>query len=214
MKNILLTIRNENSMPRLIPEADFNIKLKMPSRNIDHTRQFLAKGVEDVALDGYVVQYGYRLVKSLKKNQYRLIAIGDECETVYLVELIFRNDIVFNKATCTQIKVWRTISSEHNTAVKDLAKLFFANLLRKYNIVVSDEEHTSDGKRFWETMIDWSFKTGYNVYTSEGSEINRPLTPIQDMNDFYGRWDNFCRGTSSDVHRHRLVVISREALLR
>lgn len=214
MKNILLTIRNDNSMPRLIPEADFNIKLKMPSKNIDDTRQFLAEGIEDVVLDGYVVQYGYRLVKSLKKNQYRLIAVRNESETIYLVELIFRNDIVFNKASCTQIKVWRTISLEHNAAVKDLAKLFFANLLQKYTIVVSDEEHTSDGKRFWETMIDWSFKTGYSVYASDGSEINRPLTPIQDMNDFYDRWDNFCWGNLSDVHRHRLVVISREALLQ
>lgn len=214
MKNILLTIRNDNSMPRLVPEADFNIKLKMPSKNIDHTRQFFAEGVEDVALDGFILQAGYRLVKSLKKNQYRLMAVGDECETVYLVELIFRNDIVFNLATCTQIKVWRTIALEHNAAVKDLPKLFFANLLQQYNIVVSDEEQTSDGKRFWETMIDWSFKTGYSVYTSDGSEINRPLTPVHDMNDFYDRWDNFCWGHLSDVHRHRLVVISREALLQ
>ena len=214
MKNILLTIRNDNAMPRLIPEADFNIKLKMPSKNVDHTRQFLAEGVEDIALDGYALKSGYRLVKSLKKNQYRLVTTGDECETAYLVELFFRNDIVFNKVSCTQIKVWRTISSEHNAAVKDLAKLFFANLLKKYHIVVSDEEHTSDGKRFWETMVDWSFKTGYNVYTSDGSEINRPLTAIQDMNDFYGRWDNFCWGNSSEVHRHRLVMISREVLLQ
>jgi len=214
VKNMLLTIRNDNAMPRLIPEADFNIKLKMPSKNIDHTRQFLSEGVEDVSLDGYIVQPGYRLVKSLKKNQYRLVTTGDGCETAYLVELFFRNDIVFNKATCTQIKVWRTISSEHNAAVKDLARLFFASLLQKYHIVVSDEEHTSDGKRFWETMIDWSFKTGYSVYTSDSSEINRPLTAILDMNDFYERWDNFCWGNSSEVHRHRLVVISREALLQ
>lgn len=212
MKNILLTMRNENSMPRLIPEADFNLKLKMPSKNIDHTRRFLEEGVEDVALDGYIIQHGYRLVKSLKKNQYRLVAVGEQYETVYLVELIFRNDIVFNQSTCTQIKVWRTVALEHNAAVKDLPKLFFANLLQKYNIVVSDEEQTSDGKRFWETMIDWSFKTGYLVYTSDGSAISRPLTAIQDMNDFYARWDDFYWGVSPDIHQHRLVVISREAL--
>ncbi|MCS3433069.1 hypothetical protein [Klebsiella sp. BIGb0407] len=201
-------------MPKQIPEMDLNITLKIPSRNIDHTRQFLEDGVEDISLYGYAVQHGYRLLKAREKNQYRLVTIGNKCETVYLAELFFRDDVVFNQANCVQIKVWRTLSSEHNAAVKDLAKLFFANLLQQYNIVVSDEEHSSDGKLFWETMIDWSFKTGYSVYASDGSEINRPLTPIQDMNAFYGRWDNFCRGTSSDVHRHRLVVISREELVQ
>lgn len=39
---------NGQSMPYLIPDADFNVKLKIHSRNIDHTKEFLEKGVEDL----------------------------------------------------------------------------------------------------------------------------------------------------------------------
>lgn len=212
MKNILQITRNENSMPRRIPESDFNTKLNISSKNIDHTRQFLEQGVEDAVLYGYIVPHGYRLLKSLRDNQYRLVTIGDKYETVYLAELIFRNDMVLNQTACTQLKVWSTVAPEHHAAVKDLPKLLFANLLQQYNIVVSDEEQTSESKRFWETMIDWSFKTGYSVYTSDDTEINRPLTAIHDMNDFYERWDKFYWRDSPDGHQHRLVVISRVRL--
>ncbi|MEX6156049.1 hypothetical protein AB6G46_24350 [Providencia hangzhouensis] len=90
--------RNNKSMPYVIPDtdADFNTKLKAPEKNIDYTKTFLESGVTDFSLPGFA-PHGYRLVKALNKDQYRLIAIGDEPETVYLVELRFRNDIVYGK---------------------------------------------------------------------------------------------------------------------
>ncbi|PHM69576.1 hypothetical protein [Xenorhabdus sp. KJ12.1] len=199
-------------MPRLIPDADFNKKLKMPSKNIDHTKQFLEEGVTDYVLPGLAIQHGYRLVKSLKKEQYRLIATGDEPETVYLVELRFRQDIVFGKTTCTQIKVWRSTSIEHRGAVIDLPRAFFSNLLEQHSIVVTDEEQTGDGRRFWETMISWAFGTGLYVYASDGTQMDRPLTQIADMREFHEEWSDFCWGEDPDVHTHLLVVISKEPL--
>ncbi len=201
-------------MPYVISDhdADFNIKLKMPSKNIAHTKLFLEEGVEDFSLPGYPVPHGYRFVKALQRDQYRLIAMGDNPETVYLVALRFRNDIVYGRTTCTQIKVWRTVSSLHGSVVSDLPRTFFANLLKEHSIVVTDEEQTSDGKRFWETMIVWAFQSGFHVYISDGTLIDRPLTEINNMDDFYQQWEKFCWGSDRDVHTHRLVVISNDVL--
>lgn len=212
MSNNKSNVRDCQSMPHLVKDADFNIKLKMPERNLVHTQAFLEKGVINYTLLGYKVPNGYRLVKSNRKEQYRLITTGDEPETVYLLELLFRHDIVYDRITCTQIKVWRTVALEHNEAVKDLPRAFFAHLLLNYHIVVSDEEHTFAGKRFWETMIDWALKTGYFVYVSDGTQIERPLIAMANINDFYQQWEAFCWGEDADVYRHRLVVISKDPI--
>ncbi|REF26211.1 hypothetical protein BDD26_0818 [Xenorhabdus cabanillasii] len=211
MENMSLA-QAHKKMPRLISDADFNKKLKMPSKNIAHTKQFIEEGVADYVLPGFAVQHGYRLVKPLKKDQYRLIATGDEPETVYLVELRFRKDIVFNKTTCTQIKVWRSTSIEHKGAVNDLPRTFFFNLLEQHNIVVTDEEQTGDGRRFWETMLSWAFGTGFHVYASDGPQMDSPLTAIANMREFHEEWGDFYWGEDPDVHTHRLVVISKALL--
>lgn len=43
MKNEPSQQNNGQSMPYLIPDADFNVKLKIHSRNIDHTKNSLKK---------------------------------------------------------------------------------------------------------------------------------------------------------------------------
>lgn len=87
--------------------AGFNRKLNLPSENNELTVLFLAAGTHPFLLPGYEVKEGYQFIKSGKKQQYRLVITGDLPETVYLVELCFRNDIVAGQTSCTQIKVWR-----------------------------------------------------------------------------------------------------------
>ncbi|PHM52380.1 hypothetical protein [Xenorhabdus hominickii] len=206
------SVRKEQSMPLIIDDADFNRKLRMPGKNAEHTEAFLSNGVKPYDLPEYAIPHGYRLVKSLKKNQFRMITIEENAETVYLVELNFRSDIVIGKSTCTQIKVWRTISAQHQHAVSGFPRLFFKHLLDEYSIVVTDEQQTGDGKRFWESMISWALNVGFSVYASDGSEIDRPLTAIGDLDEFYKTWEEFCWGSDSDIHTHRLVVISKSPL--
>ncbi|MDX7017833.1 hypothetical protein SJ059_25705, partial [Klebsiella aerogenes] len=59
--------------------------------------------------------------------------------------------------------------------IRDLPRTFFYNLLKVHNIVVTDEEQTSDGKGFWIDMILWAFSEGYYIYASDGTEMDRPL---------------------------------------
>ncbi|QTL41801.1 hypothetical protein HGO23_18765 [Xenorhabdus budapestensis] len=199
-------------MPYLIEDVDFNLKLRLSDKNIEQTISFLENGAKDFILPDFVVPYGYRFVKSLKQDQYRMITISDKPETVYAVKLIFRRDIVVDKETCTQIMVWRTFSPEHQEAVSGFPRRFFRFLLENYSIIVTDEEQTGDGKRFWQIMIAWSMSVGYHVYVSDGGEIDRPLTVVSSMDELIEKWDSFCWGTDADLHRHRLIVISQEIL--
>lgn len=200
-------------MPYNIPEADFDRKLSVIKNNIEHTGAFMQKGVSDFVLPAYTVPYGYRLVKSLHDDHYRLITDGQDPETVYAVRLIFRNDIVATRQTCTQIMVWRTVQAQHDRAVHGLPQLFFQHFLENYSIVVSDEQQTIEGRRFWERMISWAMSTpGYHVYVSDGTQQDRPLTFMTSWDDFYNTWADFCWGDDKDCHTHRLLVISKDRL--
>lgn len=131
----------EPIMPYLIPDADFNLKLSLLDKNVEHTKSFIEKGVIDFHLPEATIPNGYRFVKALNKDEYRMVTTeSGQPETVYAVKLLFRNDLVLNKETCTQIMVWRTLSFKHQIAASSLPRVFFKHLLNSYSIVVTDEE--------------------------------------------------------------------------
>ncbi|MEX6316134.1 hypothetical protein AB6G19_23330 [Providencia manganoxydans] len=206
--------RTPLSMPYMIPDADFNKKLKITYKNVEATEQFLNEGVVDFSIPGYVVQHGYRFVKAMKNDQYRVIALGDKPITVYLVELRFRKDVVPGKTTCTQIKVWRSLEPEYENAIKYFPQNFFEYLLQKFSIVVSDEEQTGDGKRFWERMIRLTLKLGYMLYVADGTKSEDwILSRIESADELAEQWDSFCWGDNQDIHKNRLLVISKNSLI-
>jgi len=204
-------------MPELIDDADFNTKLNEIERNTTHTARFLEKGVDDFQLNGYVIPFGYRLVKARTEHQYRLITISDQPVTAYAVKLEFYDHIVLGFNTCTQVMVWRSIRPEHRRAVLDLPATFFAYLVDHFTIVVSDSQHTELGRRFWETRIIESLSLpSMHVYVSDGTEGGRdgviPFSEVKSDHDFYEIWSEFCWGKIQDVHSLRLFVISKVKL--
>lgn len=200
-------------MPLLIPSAGFDAKLSITDKNVDHTQAFISAGVKDFSLPGFVTPHGYRLLVSLKGGQYRLVTASANPETVYAVKLELLDHIVPTRKTCTQILVWRTVQPQHDRAVSGLPQEFFRYFLTQYSIVVSDSEQTGDGRRFWERMIAWAIQSeGYHVYVSDGTQEDRPLTFMQNWDEFYGTWADFCWGHDKESHVHRLFVISTERL--
>ncbi len=184
-------IANEK-MPLLIPAAGFDAKLSMTEKNIEHTEAFMASGVKEFSLPGFVTPHGYRLLVSVNGEHYRLVTDAAIPETVYAVKLAFLEHIVPTRKTCTQILVWRTVQPQHDSAVHGLPQEFFRHFLTQYSIVVSDSEQTNEGRRFWERMIAWAIQAeGHYVYVSNGSEEDRPLTFMTNWDDFYGTWADF-----------------------
>jgi len=205
-------------MPELIDDADFNGKLNEIDRNTSHTADFITKGIEGFHLSGFVVPYGYRLVKAKTDHHYRLITDSPLPVTAYAVKLVHHDHIVHGHKSCTQVMVWRSVRPEHRRAIADLPSLFFAHLVEHYNIVISDSQHTESGRRFWETRIIEALSSPeLRVYVSDGTQGDRdgliPLSEIYSDNDFYEIWSEFCWGRVRDVHSHRLFVISKLELL-
>ncbi len=61
--------------------------------------------MKNFTFSDFIAPYGYRFVKSLKQDQFRMITTDDNPETVYAVMIRFRKDIIVDKETCTQIMV-------------------------------------------------------------------------------------------------------------
>lgn len=201
------------AMPYNIPDAGFNAKLNVTDNNIEHTTAFIEKGASDFVLSGFTTPFGYRLLKSLKSDHYRLVTDEESPITVYAVKLEFMDNIVPSRRSCTQIMVWRTVQPQHKAATNGLPQIFFQHFLENYSIVVSDSEQTGDGRRFWEGIIAWAIMApGYHVYVSDGTQEDRPLSFMTSWDDFYGTWADFCWGDDKDCHTHRLLVISKDQL--
>jgi hypothetical protein len=205
--SILETRISPQMAPRLISDAEFNRKLNAPDRNREHTQAFLDKGVKPFMLPGYVPPAGYRLVISLDGKQCRLIC-GDI--TAYAVKIITGKFIVPGKAHCTQVMVWRTFLPEHQHALQGLAKLIFSWLLETHEIVVSDNEQTGDGRRFWEYRIAEAIADPrYEVMIWDGTKEDDELTFIESTEEFVSKWSPYAWGTDPEIHQHRLLVISK-----
>lgn len=214
----MTTAKRETMSPLVIPSASFTDKLGDFDKNADHTQAYLNKGVHDYHIPGYVVPNGYRLVANADETQIRLVTVGSEIETAYAVKLIIRDKLIPNETVGTQVMVWRSLSMRHKDVVRDYASMMFDHLLDKYSIMVSDEEQTPDGKRFWEARIIQSIEMGYHVYLLDRTDIEEPLYRVKGFEGNIGArsfatlWHSVGWGGNKEVHRHRLFVISKKVL--
>ncbi len=205
-------MRNNLMSPLMIDSADFSHKLGLVSRNVEHTEAFLARGTTDFHLPGFVLPVGYRLLKSLYSDEYRIVTTDEgKPYTAYAVKLEFHNEITFLHGAATQVMVWRTPRTLHQSVVSGFPQLFFQWLLSEYNVVVSDSEQTGDGQRFWLRMIDWAFTMNYQISVADGTVGEEwHLTPVNSYAELEERWITFAWGYDRDVHPHRRLVISKK----
>ncbi len=192
--------------------ADFSNKLGLVSRNVEHTEAFLAHGTADFHLPGFVLPVGYRLLKSLYSDEYRIVTTDEgKPYTAYAVKLEFHKEITFPQEAATQVMVWCTPRALHQPVVSGFPQFFFQWLLSEYNIVVSDSEQTGDGQRFWLRMIDWAFSMNYQISVADGTAGEEwHLTPVNSYAELEERWITFAWGVDRDVHPHRRLVISKK----
>lgn len=63
--------------------------------------------------------------------------------------------------TITQIEVWRTVGIAYFKNIT--THVFFKILLPRFGSIMSDEQQTEDGKRFWLRVMDEASHDGYHV---------------------------------------------------
>lgn len=194
-------------MPFLIDDVDFSDLLKKPSTNKQAAKSFLAKYPKDYVIEGFDVPLGFRLVSAKSEKSIRLIDIRDRAEPriVYAVDIILTGEIINNRF-CTQVMVWASPSNED--LLIGLPRKVFNHFLERYIIVVSDDEQTADGKRFWERRISNAFADNNHVYYIENDQPREILS----VDDFFENFESIGWG-KSEVHKERLFAISKIQLL-
>jgi len=81
-------------------------------------------------------------------------------ELLYLVEL--KTEFIKSYTAISQLKVWR---NRVRIETQGLAsEIFFAHILPSADLVISDGEHTADGRAFWQLRVAAAFAQGLNVY--------------------------------------------------
>ncbi|MGR6831326.1 hypothetical protein [Aliivibrio wodanis] len=212
-------------MPQLI-EAGFDMKLTTPSSNKEETAAFLNAKPKAFALPDFAVPAGYQLVASNPaKNQdgeIQTICLiysgGDVAETVYKVKMIVRSEPNQYLAVknCTQLIVWRQAAGPHGLVLSGFARTIFNFLLRSHNIMITDEQQTADGKRFWLDRMGESFAIiDRKVYYINLDQLDNDMTPIvEHIESFDELMENYVpQGWGVDEeHKNRAFIISTQNL--
>lgn len=219
-------MRDKFIMPQFI-ESSFDIKLAVPSSNKRETAAFLDAKPKDFVLPDFAVPAGYQLVanawKESEEGQVRTICLiysgGVDAETVYKVKIIvrFEPNAHLPVKNCTQLIVWRQASGVHENVLSNFAKTVFNFLLYSHDIMITDEQQTEDGKRFWLNRMGESFTIAIrNVYFIDLDELDEDLSPKVESIDTYNDLMEFYvpKGWGMDKeHRNRAFIISTQKLL-
>ncbi len=212
-------------MPQLI-EAGFDMKLTTPSSNKTETETFLNAKPKTFVLPGFVVPAGYKLVANtpvkIAEGEIQTICLiyfgGSEPETVYKVKMIARNEsnAYLPIKNCTQLLVWRQVSGPHGIVLSGFAKIVFNFILRSHNIMITDEQQTADGKRFWLDRMGESFAIDdRGVYYINLNELDHNMTPVVErIQTFDELMEEYVpKGWGADEeHRNRAFIISTQNL--
>ncbi|PTO70265.1 hypothetical protein CWN84_25210 [Vibrio splendidus] len=163
------------------------MKLTTPKKNREETQVFLNEKPENFAVQRFVVPYGYRLLIGSKKmhgdGEHQTICLvtdSKESETVYKVKMIVRNEpnAYLSCKNCTQLIVWRSTSGKHRFVTSGFPSLVFNHLLQTHDIMITDEQQTDDGRRFWLDRIGEALYVPEQfVYYVDLNELNSDLAP-------------------------------------
>jgi hypothetical protein len=207
-------------MPRLIPLAEFAKKLESFERNVSEASYFLEQGTAEYPVASIALPKGYRLLCSSKdhkgklgENQIKIRLVhGDEI--AYAVNLNVLEGIV-NGKHCTQVMVWRSLDDKHEDALTGFARKMFEHFIEKYVVIVSDDEQTVDGRRFWQGRILNAFSKKMFVYFTDMNELDEDkdniVVQIETAEEFTAKWYDHGWGESEEF-KDRLFVISKEAI--
>ncbi|MBO2652701.1 hypothetical protein I6M49_04335 [Shewanella algae] len=217
-------------MPQVI-EAGFDMKLTVPSSNKTETAVFLNAKPRNFVLPDFAVPAGYQLVASTPTRSadgevqticliYLGVGKAEEAETVYKVKTIVRNEpnAYFSSKNCTQLLVWRQVSGPHGKVLSGFPGTVFNYLLRSHDIMITDEQQTADGKRFWlDRMGESLTMADRSVYYINLDELDQHMTPvvkrIQNFEELMEKYVPDGWGTDEE-HRNRAFIISTQNLIK
>ncbi|WP_380179296.1 hypothetical protein [Kalamiella sp. sgz302252] len=176
----------------------------------------LANG-EEVQIEGVILSPGYRLVRvddrfagKISQSHFELALINDLSEDVaYYNRVVIQPDVFLNCRPVTQVLVWRTQKPKHRKELHELAGAVFLHyLLKRYDVIISDMNHTHDGIAFWQARIYDALAYGLKVYAYD--MLSCELNQIRSEEEV-GHYEQWLWGDINH-YQNRLAIISKLAL--
>ncbi|MEJ2765195.1 hypothetical protein VV869_14640 [Photobacterium sp. MCCC 1A19761] len=213
------------------------MKLTTPTRNKEETQLFLSQSPYPYEIPGFIEPQGYRLMRSRDKldadgTKFTIALIYNgrdnthyprldenylDSETVYKVTVLSRPspNAYLAIENCSQVLVWRQIAGPHSAATRGLPTLVFNHLLDNHNIVISDDQQTEDGKRFWLDRMGESFTTSNKsiYYVDLNVVFEDSMTPrIAHIATFHDLLEHYVPNGwgNTEEFKDRLFILSKE----
>lgn len=197
--------------PQLIKKAKFAEILNKPSTNKQEAKKFLAKYPIDYTIADILLPANFELKANKKQTKIRLIDRNekDNPRIAYAVDIEISDEKIAHKS-CTQILVWASSSNED--LLTGFPRKVFNHLLKTYNIMITDQQQTPDGKRFWERRIAQAFKDNLFVYFLDKTGDTLQLTAIKNNDDFLENYQPKSWGDNK-IHQNHLFIIGSSELI-
>lgn len=208
-------------MPKLlVKHSDIREAFAHLMRTADNAELYAAlngsERVTDISRDAQCnLAPGYRLVRV----DHRIRPNGDEFEVALLNDVefsvVYYNKVMISVITdlncrpATQNLVWRSPNAQHSAVLRDVAqKVFFNYILERYDVILSDNQQTGEGKFFWQRQMSNAIAFGLHVYYYQ--MMSAQLQPIETQDALNNLEDQLW--SEHDDQQYHLALISRVAL--
>lgn len=208
-------------MPRLIVKnREIHEAFTHLMRTEDNSRLYAqviaAVNISDISAEAQcILAPGYRLLRidqrlGASNDLFEIALINDVDKTVvYYNKVMVSNIVDLNCRPATQNLVWRSPNAQHAVVLRDVAqKVFFNYILNNYDVILSDNQQTGEGKFFWQRQMSTALSLGLHVYYYQMMTAN--LQPIIDQNALNNLEDEIW--SESDEQEYHLALISKVAL--
>lgn len=170
--------------------------------------------VQDIAGElGLPLTPGYRLIcvtTRLDKEKFEIALVND-----HLKQVVYYNQVIivhYKDLKCrpaTQQRVWRSTDFQHKAVLRDLpAAVFFGYILKRYDVILSDNLQTGEGMHFWKARMSEALYRGLYVYHYE--VLKAELHPILSQDALNSLSDTIWGNTGG--HEWQLAIISCKPL--
>lgn len=155
---------------------------------------------------------GYRLLRidhrlRPSSDEFEIALVNDiEKSVVYYNKVIIAPIIDLNCRPATQNLVWRTANAQHYAILRDVAqKVFFNYILDRYDVILSDNQQTGEGKFFWQRQMSNALAYGMHVYYYQMLSANlREIADQEALNQLENQlW------AEDDGQEYHLALISK-----
>lgn len=175
-----------------------------------------AENCIDISADAQCVMApGYRLLRvdhrtRPSSDRFEIALVNDVLKSIaYYNQVVITGIVDLNCRPATQNLVWRSTDSRHSLVLRDVAqKVFFNYILNRYDVILSDNHQTGEGKFFWQRQMSTALALGLHVYYYQ--MLNASLVEIPDQDALDGLADQLW--SENDDQQYHLALISKVIL--